>query len=167
VLPVILAVLAAYGAAPQQEKRHHFSFADKREAYDRQEVVFAVAVSSPQSEGRYTILDEIWKPRFSVSPHYHATHCETFYVVSGEVEWTVGGESHRLKAGDAVYIPPNTVHSVRVPDGKNLHTLMIYTPGGYEEHIERGRAYSDKQLKDAKILDQLRRLNDFHPVVQK
>ena len=24
-----------------------------------------------------------------------------------------------------------------------------------------------KQLKDAKILDQLRRLNDFHPVVQK
>lgn len=120
-----------------------------------------------QSEGRYTILDEIWKPRFSVSPHYHATHCETFYVVSGEVEWTVGGESHRLKAGDAVYIPPNTVHSVRVPDGKNLHTLMIYTPGGYEEHIERERAYSDKQLKDAKILDQLRRLNDFHPVVQK
>ena len=40
----------------------------------------------------------------------HATHCETFYFVSGEVEWTVGGESHRLKAGDAVYIPPNTVH---------------------------------------------------------
>ena len=83
------------------------------------------------------------------------------------MEWTVGGESHRLKAGDAVYIRPNTVHSVRVPDGKNLHTLMIYTPGGYEEHIERERAYSDKQLKDAKILDQLRRLNDFHPVVQK
>ena len=67
-LPVILAVLAAYGAAPQQEKRRHFSFADKREAYDRQEVVSAVAVSSPQSEGRYTIFDEIWKPRFFVSP---------------------------------------------------------------------------------------------------
>jgi len=44
------------------------------------------------------------------------------------VEWTVGGESHRLKAGDAVYIRPNTVHSVRVPDGKNLYTLMDMTP---------------------------------------
>lgn len=50
---------------------------------------------------------------------------------------------------------------------RNLHTLMIYTPGVYEEHFERERAYSDMQLKDAKILDQLRRLSDFHPVVQK
>jgi len=54
-----------------------------------------------------------------------------------------------------------------VPAGMDLHTLMIYEPGGYEEHIAREQSYTDEQLKDPKVRDELRRLNDFNPVATK
>lgn len=147
---------------------HHFSFAGKRPSFRQEGTTKSdVAVSAVNSGGWMTLQDEIWYPTFAVSPHWHKTHNETFYVVSGRVEWTVGGETHALSAGDSVYIPANTVHSVKVLDGKNAHMLMIYNPGGYEEHMAREEAYTLEQLKDTKIRDQLRELNDFHPVSDK
>lgn len=141
----------------------HFSFAGKRPSFRQEGTTKSdVAVSALDSEGRMTLQDEIWHSDFSVPPHFHKTHAETFYVVSGRVEWTVGGETHVLGTGDSVHIPPNTVHSVKVLDGKDAHMLMVYLPGGYEEHMAREEAYTVEQLKDPKIRDELRKLNDFN-----
>lgn len=175
IVMLLMVVMVAWGIVLAQDvpskkaghPGHYFSFSSERESYDRAEVISAVAITAKHSEGRYSILDETWKPGFAVSSHYHATHSETFYIISGQVEWTVNGEVHVLKAGDAVYIPPRAVHSVRVMGDTNLHTLMIYEPGGYEEHILREKAYTEEQLKDPKILEELRRLNDFNPVKEK
>ena len=147
---------------------HHFSFSGKRPSFRQEGTTKSdVVVSNADSQGWMTFQDEIWYPTFAVPPHFHKTHHETFYVVSGRVEWTVGGETHVMGAGDAVYIPANTVHSVKVLDGKNAHMLMIYNPGGYEEHMAREEAYTLDQLKDPKIRDELRKLNDFNPVSDK
>jgi len=163
--------LAASGLAADAPKNlpkkpgHHFSFAGKRPSFRQEGTTKSdVAVSSEDSQGLLTLQDEIWYPAFAVTPHFHKTHNEVFYVVSGRVEWTVGGETHVMSAGDSVYIPANTVHSVKVLDGKNAHMLMIYNPGGYEEHMAREEAYTLEQLKDTKIRDELRKLNDFHPL---
>ncbi len=160
-LPLAFACAAALA---QDAPRHHFSFAGKRPSHDRKEVVSDVALSSVQSEGRFSILDEIWHPEFVVGPHFHATHSEVFYVMGGSVEWTVNGEAHVMKTGDSVYIPPRAVHSVRVMGGKPAHMMMIYEPGGYEDHIQREKVYTGEQMKDPKIKAELRQLNDFQPV---
>ena len=145
-----------------------FSFAGKRPSFRQEGTTKSdVLVSSQDSEGRLTLQDEVWYPDFAVVPHFHKTHDETFYVVSGRVEWTVGGERHAMGPGDSVHIPPNTVHSVRVLDGKDAHMLMIYLPGGYEEHMAREEAYTLEQLKDPKIREELRKLSDFNPVSDK
>jgi mannose-6-phosphate isomerase-like protein (cupin superfamily) len=158
----------SYADAPKARVSQHFSFADKRPSFRQEGTTKSdVAVSSIDSEGLLTLQDEIWYPTFAVTPHFHKTHHETFYVVSGRVEWTVGGETHAMSAGDSVHIPANTVHSVKVLDGKNAHMLMIYSPGGYEEHMAREEAYTLEQLKDPKLRDQLRDQNDFHPVEDK
>lgn len=150
--------------APKARAAQHFSFAGKRPSFRQEGTTKSdVAVSALDSEGLLTLQDEIWYPDFSVVAHYHKQHHETFYVISGRVEWTVNGETHAMSAGDSVHIPANTVHSVKVLDGKNAHMLMIYSPGGYEEHMAREEAYTIEQLKDPKLRDELRRLNDFHP----
>ena len=157
-------LLADTPAKPAQ----HFSFPGKRPVYRQEGATKSeVAVSSVDSEGRLTLLDEIWHPEFKVPPHFHKSHAETFYVISGRVEWTVGGETHQLKAGDSVHIPANTVHSVKVLDGKDAHMLMVYNPGGYEEHMAREESYTIEQLKDTKLRDELRKLNDFNPADEK
>jgi quercetin dioxygenase-like cupin family protein len=141
----------------------HFSFAGKRPSYS-DDGTSDVALSSKSSGGRLNIQDEVWKVGFSVEPHFHKAHSETFYILEGRVEWTVGGETHVLSRGDCVYIPPNTVHSVKTLDNKPLHTLMFYNPSGYDDHLEEQSLYSEKESQDPAVKQFLRKLSDFNPV---
>jgi len=165
-----LAAPAAHAADPgPRPVKHHFSLGGKSKTYHQRAdpVVSEVDLSAEDTEGRYTFLDEIWNPGFKVSPHFHKTHAETFYIVSGQVEWTVGGETHVMGAGDLVFIPPNTVHSVHVVGDKPAHSLMIYDPGGYEEILERQDKYTPAQLETPELKAQLRALGDFNPATPK
>lgn len=141
----------------------YFSFAGKRPSYE-DDGTSDIALSSENSGGRMNMQDEVWKAGFVVGPHFHKTHSETFYVLDGRVEWTVGGETHILVRGDAVHIPPNTIHSAKALDNKPLHTLMIYSPTGYDSHLQQQAVYSAEEMKDPATRDLLRKLGDFNPV---
>lgn len=131
--------------------KHVFSMSGKRPSFEEEGVTdVEVVVTKAQSEGRYSIIRSRWLSTFQVVPHLHQEHSETFYVLDGQVEWTVGGETHVLNSGDAIYIPPNTVHSVKVVGGKDMHTLMIYEPGGYEEQADYKMNYTKEELQDPK-----------------
>lgn len=157
------AVQAPGGRAPRaleqpKAERQVFSFADKR-----REAKTEVALSNLDTEGRFTLQDEIWAPNFAVPAHFHAKHSEVFYVVSGQVEWTVNGETHVMGAGDVVFIPPGTPHAVKTVGGKEAHLLMLYEPGGYEEDALRESMFTPEQRRDPKIAETLAKLGDFHP----
>ncbi|MGH9886262.1 MAG: cupin domain-containing protein, partial [bacterium] len=49
----------------------------------------------------------------SLHEHSHPNE-EVWNVISGELEITIGGESHRAGPGCAALVPPNTAHSIRV-----------------------------------------------------
>jgi quercetin dioxygenase-like cupin family protein len=66
-----------------------------------------------------------------------AKHFETFYLLSGEAEWTIKKETNHIKAGDAVYIPANALHSAKTLGTKPAHFILIYSHGDYEAHLER------------------------------
>lgn len=158
-------LLAAAGAGPQSRPGHKFYFADKAPVVtDDEEVTTRIIVGDDESEGRYTILSDLWKPGFAVSTHYHARHFETFFLVSGSAEWTVDGETRALKPGDAVYIPANAPHSARTLGDKPAHFVLIYSAGDYEAHLKRELQYGEAGAKDPKVREMLRELNDFHPV---
>lgn len=44
--------------------------------------------------------------------HKHV-HSQASYIVSGEFEITIAGESQLLKAGDGFYVPPNALHGAK------------------------------------------------------
>lgn len=121
-------------------------------------------LTSADTEGRYSLLESTWKPGFKAPPHFHKTHAETFHVISGQVEWTVGGETHVMNAGDTVFIPPNTIHSVKVVGTVPVKMMMLYDPGGYEDVILREQKYTKAQRDDPAIKAELRRQSDFNPV---
>lgn len=157
-LGVCLSVQAAQPVKPAQ----HFSFTGKRPTFKEEHVKPEVVVSSVDSEGDFSLIDEVWNPKFQVPAHYHKTHAETFYIVSGQVDWTVGGKTQRLKAGDLVHIPAYTVHSVKVVGPEDLRTLMVYQPGGFEEHMWFQESLTPEQLKDPKVQKLLATINDFY-----
>jgi len=142
-----------------------FSMSGQRPSFEEDGVTdVEVVVTNAQSEGRYSIMRSRWLSTFQVPAHFHKTHSETFYVLEGQVEWTVDGETRVLQAGDAIYIPPNTVHSVRVVGGKDMLTLMFYEPGGYEEQADYKMNFTPEELQDPEIKARIRKMNDFNPV---
>ena len=143
---------------------HRFVMKGKGETFTPEKEASEVKLTSDDTDGRYSILDEIWQPGMAVPPHYHAAHAEVFYVIDGEAEWTIGGETHVVGAGGLVYIPPNTVHMVKVVGDKDEHSLMLYTPGGYEYYSRRDAQFTPEQRKQPDTQRMLRAEQDSHPV---
>jgi quercetin dioxygenase-like cupin family protein len=60
-----------------------------------------------------------------VNPHSHPTH-EFYYVLRGRGIMTIAGEDRTIAQGDLVYIPPDTVHSLRpVTDHAPIHCFCF------------------------------------------
>jgi quercetin dioxygenase-like cupin family protein len=55
-------------------------------------------------------FDERWE---GVDPHTHDDHVDSFFVLDGEVEFLLEGDTVRAGAGTYVAAPPNTVHGFR------------------------------------------------------
>lgn len=163
-LGILAAILTPGFAEQPNTARHHFSLAGKRLIYHQPNVVSHLVLSNEDTEGRMTFQDEVWKTGMTVGSHFHKKHFEVFYVITGQVEWTVGGETHLMGAGDAVYIPANTVHSARVVGNQDAHMLFLFEPGGFEERAIKEQNYTEEQRKDPKLQKELNILDDVHPI---
>ncbi len=64
----------------------------------------------------------------SVKPHKHQYHSEHVFVVEGEGEMKLGEKNFKIKKGDLVFIPKNTIHSVRTISKEPLKVISILAP---------------------------------------
>jgi thiamine-phosphate pyrophosphorylase len=64
-------------------------------------------------------------------PHTHAAHTDVFFVLAGEIEMRLGGETVRLPAGSCVAAPPLLLHGFRNPDATDARYLNLHAPGGW------------------------------------
>lgn len=60
--------------------------------------------------------------------HYHATHTEQVIVLSGEADMMLGDQNIHIKAGDVVFIPKGTPHSVNVTSAEPLKIISVQAP---------------------------------------
>jgi mannose-6-phosphate isomerase-like protein (cupin superfamily) len=72
------------------------------------------------------------------SPHFHERHVDSFYVLEGELELTVSGETVQARPGDLVPVPPGVVHAFRNASGERVRFLNMHAPGmRFDEYIRR------------------------------
>jgi quercetin dioxygenase-like cupin family protein len=65
-------------------------------------------------------------------PHIHQREDETFQVLEGEYEWTVGGKTFIAQKGTTIFAPRGIPHTYRYL-GKTPGRLMcVITPSGFE-----------------------------------
>lgn len=65
--------------------------------------------------------------------HDHPDSEEVLYVVSGEGEQTIGGETDDISSGEMVYIPAGVEHGTVNTGWDSLELLAVYTPPGPED----------------------------------
>lgn len=63
-----------------------------------------------------------------VKKHKHATHTENVYILDGEGEMLLGDKTFKVKKGDIIFIPMNTVHSLKVTSSIPVKVLSVQSP---------------------------------------
>jgi mannose-6-phosphate isomerase-like protein (cupin superfamily) len=71
------------------------------------------------------------------SPHFHERHTDAFYVLEGELEFTIGREAGiAAPAGTAVVAPPGVVHGLTNASGGRVRFLNVHAPdAGFAGYI--------------------------------
>lgn len=90
--------------------------------------------SSDGTGGRSTTFDELCPTGLVAPPHVHDHEEEAFFVLEGDLVFTLGHDEIEAAPGTYVYIPPGIRHSFRCRSevGRVYNTL---TPGGFDHGI--------------------------------
>lgn len=75
-----------------------------------------------EQEG-YSVFEWSDAPGTHYGAHRHAED-QSHWIVSGELELRIQGETYTLRAGDRDYLPANTVHSAFVPGDEPVRYLI-------------------------------------------
>ena len=72
------------------------------------------------------VFESTWQPGFRLPLHMHPNGHEITYVISGEQTFEIEGIGTKVvKAGEAIYTPPNTPHFGRNATNKVAKTVVI------------------------------------------
>ena len=64
------------------------------------------------------------------TPHHQHDWEHVNYIINGKGTLTIGGETFELKAGDYVFVPPNTMHQFKNPFGADFEFICIVPERG-------------------------------------
>jgi len=106
-------------------KRHYFDVA-----------LGSILLSGEDTGGAYCLLDLRVAPGKSVPRHTHTREDEALFVLSGELEATVGDEIFTLRAGETLFAPRNIPHQLRNSGNVANHYLIMFSPSGFEEFLK-------------------------------
>ncbi len=87
-------------------------------------------------------------------PHIHHREDETFQVLEGDYEWTVGAKTFVAKKGATIFAPRGVPHTYRYLGQTSGRLMCIITPAGFEGFVEEIGALSPQRQQDIpRVLD--------------
>lgn len=118
-----------------------------------------IKVSSRDTNGAYSLMHWVVPPRSGNSSlgHVHGRYEETFYILSGNLEFLLGQEIAPMAQGDFVRVPAGVRHGYQNRTDEPVEMLVGFTPGGLEELFYKYRDSSSLTL-DAYV-EEARRLH--------
>jgi quercetin dioxygenase-like cupin family protein len=117
----------------EEKTANAFQFvpADTGEAYWVMGTLFTYLVTGAGSGGSYfTLLVDVG-PEAGPPPHIHHLEEEQFYVLDGQLTYSVGDQMFEVSTGDFIHIPRGTVHSFK-NGPRPSRLLATFAPAGIE-----------------------------------
>jgi quercetin dioxygenase-like cupin family protein len=87
--------------------------------------------TAEDTQGKFALIEAIARRGNDPPPHIHHREEETFYVLEGEMTFSVGGQTIKATPGTMVCLPRDVAHSF-VIDSEQLRMLILLTPAGFE-----------------------------------
>jgi mannose-6-phosphate isomerase-like protein (cupin superfamily) len=67
-------------------------------------------------------------PGASTTPHYHRVTEEIYYLLAGQAQMRIGDETRTVGPGDAIAIPPGSIHTITNTGRETLLFLCTCVP---------------------------------------
>lgn len=94
--------------------------------------VYRFLATGEDTNGKYALFEAIVPPGGGPPPHVHSREEEGFYVLEGEITFTINGERVLATAGTFANMPIGTPHSFKNESTKPAKMLISVAPAGLE-----------------------------------
>lgn len=126
--------------------------ADTAPAYWFLDILWIVLVDGEQTDGRYSLMEQLMPEGVGPRPHVHPFNDEGFYVLEGAMDMTVGDRNVSASKGTSIWIPRRTVHAFKVTS-PTCRVLNSFSPAGMEQLIKSLARPADRRELPPKGLD--------------
>lgn len=94
--------------------------------------VYRFLATGEDTNGRYASWEAVVPPGGGTPPHVHSREEEGFYVIEGEITFTVDGQRSVAGAGTFANMPVGTLHSFKNESDRPAKMLISVAPAGLE-----------------------------------
>ena len=95
--------------------------------------VYRFLATGDDTNGKYALFEALVGPGGGPPPHVHSREEEGFYVLEGEISFTINGERVVATAGMFANMPVGTPHSFKNESNKPAKMLISVAPAGLEQ----------------------------------
>jgi quercetin dioxygenase-like cupin family protein len=95
--------------------------------------VYRFLATGDETDGRYALFEALVPPGGGPPPHVHSREEEGFYILAGEITFTVNGKKVVAQAGTFANMPVGTPHSFRNESDQPARMLISVAPAGLEQ----------------------------------
>ncbi|MBC7808681.1 MAG: cupin domain-containing protein [Akkermansiaceae bacterium] len=88
-----------------------------------------IKVSADHIEGVFMLIETDADFNGGVPPHIHRIEDETFFMLSGRIEFGIGDQVIEAGPGDTVFAPRNIEHTWHCTSPEGAKMLIWFTPG--------------------------------------
>lgn len=96
---------------------------------------YTFLATGEQTGGAYTLADAIVPPGGGPPPHIHSREDESFYVLEGEITFTVDGRDVAAPVGTFVQAPRGIPHAFKNRTDAPARMLILCVPAGFEKFM--------------------------------
>lgn len=94
--------------------------------------VYRLLATGDETNGKYATWEALVPPGGGPPPHTHSREEESFYVLEGEVVFTVNGERTVATAGTFAHLPVGSLHSFKNESDRLARMIISVAPAGLE-----------------------------------
>lgn len=95
--------------------------------------VYRFLATGDDTNGKYAIWEAVVPPGGGPPPHVHSREEEGFFVLEGEITFTINGERVVARAGTFANMPVGTPHSFKNENDTPAKMLISVAPAGLEQ----------------------------------
>ena len=95
--------------------------------------VYRFLATAEDTNGKYAMWEAIVPPGGGPPPHVHSREEEGFYILEGEITFTIDGKPLIATAGMFANMPVGTPHSFKNESSRSTRMLISVAPAGLEK----------------------------------